>query len=92
MISKLTAVDTINDIFNFNFDVAVKIMSLVQKKFGETMEKFLKSIDYSDKYCQYMIGGKKGKQPFSLIFMPQNPVFIRKPPLHRVLLTIIEIF
>jgi hypothetical protein len=50
-ISKLTAIDTSNDIFNFNFDVADNLKPLVQKKFGETMEKFLKNIDYSDKYA-----------------------------------------
>jgi hypothetical protein len=50
-ISKLTAVDTSHDIFNFNFDVAENLKPLVQKKFGETMEKFLNEINYSDKYA-----------------------------------------
>jgi hypothetical protein len=44
------------------------------------------------KMSQYKIGGKKGETPFSLIFMPQNPVFMPKPPPQPVLHAIIDHF
>jgi hypothetical protein len=49
-VNKLTSVNTSNDIFNFCFKVEDRHKPAVQKKFGKTMDEFLKNLDYSDKY------------------------------------------
>jgi hypothetical protein len=58
-INELSDVDTIQDIFTFNFDVPKKYRYKLQKRFGKIIQQFLDELDYTNKYViRYNLGDR----------------------------------